>query len=101
MITHQILRTIAYCHRINVAHRGLYPELILIGKHNSVRIIDFSDSHHFLDSRREMHTVRGSPHYIAPEVYSGKYDEKCDMWSLGVIVFAMLCGKSPFTSKND
>ena len=43
----------------------------------------------------------GTPYYIAPEILNGTYTEKCDVWSIGVIVYIMLSGKPPFTGSNE
>jgi len=48
-----------------------------------------------------MKTTYGTPYYIAPEVINQRYDEKCDIWSVGVILYIMLSGKPPFNGKDD
>ena len=101
-VSKQILQAVAYCHGQNIAHRDLKPENVLIDIKNrgSIKLIDFGTSHRY-SSGHEMHQMYGTPYYIAPEVLKGNYTEKCDMWSIGVIIFIMLSGFPPFNGKSD
>lgn len=103
VVTKQILQAIAYCHGRNVAHRDLKPENILIDVNNrgSIKVIDFGTSHHYGKANTVMHQMYGTPYYIAPEVLQGNYTEKCDMWSIGVMLYIMLCGSPPFNGSDD
>ena len=102
-VTKQLLQAIAYCHGQNIAHRDLKPENVLIDIKNRgiIKLIDFGTSHHYDSKDNIMHQLYGTPYYIAPEVLSGNYTEKCDIWSIGVIVYIMLCGRPPFTGSNE
>lgn len=65
-----------------------------------MKIVDFGTSSVF-DTGQEMNQKLGTPYYIAPEVLDRKYDEKCDVWSCGVILYILLCGYPPFNGSND
>jgi calcium-dependent protein kinase len=103
IVTKQMLQAIAYCHENNVAHRDLKPENILIDykSKGSIKVIDFGTSHVFQKEANVMHQMYGTAYYIAPEVLAGAYTEKCDVWSIGVILYVMLSGKPPFNGRND
>lgn len=84
-------------------HRDLKPENILMNrdeKDPKITIIDFGTSGIF-DSEHKMQQKFGTPYYIAPEVLKNNYDEKCDLWSVGVILYILLCGYPPFNGSND
>jgi calcium-dependent protein kinase len=85
-------------------HRDLKPENILIercsDKQMSVKIIDFGTAGVFSPNKK-MKDVYGTSYYVAPEVLFHYYSEKCDIWSLGVILFILLCGNPPFGGVTD
>ena len=62
-------------------------------------MIDFGLSRPIYDDK--LSTIVGTPFYVAPEVISGSYDIKCDYWSLGVMMYMLLCGKPPFYGNNN
>ena len=76
-----------------MCHRDLKPENILIDDRelNTIKLIDFGTSQIF-GGDEKMQLVLGTAYYIAPEVLDGNYDEKCDIWSIGVILYILLCG---------
>lgn len=98
---HEIIDGIEYIHKIGVAHRDLKPENILLNYNKSLKIVDFGLSNTY--KKPEMlKTPCGSPCYAAPEMIQGqKYDGlKVDIWSSGVILFAMLNGYLPFEDED-
>mmetsp|Transcript_64864 Transcript_64864/g.74557 ORF Transcript_64864/g.74557 Transcript_64864/m.74557 type:complete len:496 (-) Transcript_64864:1106-2593(-) len=100
---HQILSAVAYCHENNVVHRDLKPENLLLesnAENALIKVIDFGTSRVF-ETNRKMNGKFGTPYYIAPEVLKKKYDEKCDVWSCGVILYILLCGYPPFWGASD
>ena len=65
-----------------------------------VKLIDWGGARYF-SKNKKMSTIKGTPYYIAPEVIKEVYDEKCDIWSLGVILYVLLCGYPPFNGDSD
>ncbi|XP_039643988.1 serine/threonine-protein kinase BRSK1 isoform X5 [Perca fluviatilis] len=97
----QIISALDFCHSHSICHRDLKPENLLLDEKNNIRIADFGmASLQVGDSLLE--TSCGSPHYACPEVIRGeKYDgRRADVWSCGVILFALLVGALPFDHDN-
>lgn len=102
-IVYKVLSAVHYCHTNGISHRDIKPENILFEStdpDSDIKIIDFGLSRKY-NSEEKMHTILGTPYYVAPEVLKGNYDEKCDVWSLGAITFIMLCGEPPFIGKTN
>eukprot|EP00347_Sterkiella_histriomuscorum_P012164 403369649 len=113
-IMQQILSAVAYCHRKNVCHRDIKPENIIIshpthsekdcqngnieGLKNRIKLIDFGTSQVF-SKVEKLQSLQGTSVYVAPEVIEGEYDQLCDVWSIGIILYIMMIGKSPYKSK--
>ncbi|GAA6022983.1 hypothetical protein JCM10207_007739 [Rhodosporidiobolus poonsookiae] len=93
----QIISALEYCHSHNIVHRDLKPENLLLDDHHNVKIADFGLSNIMRDGDF-LKTSCGSPNYAAPEVISGKLyaGPEIDIWSCGVILYVMLCGRLPF-----
>ncbi|KAG0486746.1 hypothetical protein HPP92_008841 [Vanilla planifolia] len=97
----QIISGVEYCHRNMVVHRDLKPENLLLDSKCNVKIADFGLSNIMRDGHF-LKTSCGSPNYAAPEVISGKLyaGPEVDVWSCGVILYALLCGALPFDDEN-
>ncbi|RYG50831.1 hypothetical protein EON66_11450, partial [archaeon] len=93
----QILAGVEYCHHHLVVHRDLKPENLLLDEESNVKIADFGLSN-CLEDGLFLRTSCGSPNYAAPEVISGNLyaGPEVDVWSCGVILYALLCGTLPF-----
>ncbi len=111
-IIYQILSAIFYCHSTSIVHRDIKAENILIESIDThiiddkgvelynIRLSDFSSARSFNKLKKLTKKV-GTPYYIAPEVLKRNYNEKCDVWSIGVLLFILLCGKPPFYGDTD
>jgi len=93
----QIISAVDYCHQNNLIHRDIKPENVLLDEHKDVKIIDFGFSREFT-ADMQLDSFIGSPHYAAPELLQGiKYTgAEVDIWSLGILLYVMVCGKQPF-----
>ncbi|XP_062412385.1 calcium/calmodulin-dependent protein kinase type IV [Sardina pilchardus] len=95
----QILEAVAYLHKNGVVHRDLKPENLLyadMSLNAPLKIADFGLSK-IIDEQVTMKTVCGTPGYCAPEILRGNaYGPEVDMWSVGVILYILLCGFEPF-----
>ena len=100
-IFQQVIAGIEYIHKLNVVHRDLKPENLLLDHNNQIKIVDFGLSNTYKD-KELLKTACGSPCYAAPEMIAGKEYSglKVDIWSAGVILFAMICGYLPFEDPN-
>ena len=108
-IMYQIFRALIYCHNTHhLVHRDIKPENIVVYRQNNagedlydVKLIDFGISKIFnkLEKNKD-NKVKGSLNYIAPEVLKHKDDEKCDIWSCGVLLYVLVIGKTPFNGKS-
>ena len=98
-----ITNCVSYLHAEGIMHRDLKPENILLEEgedFDKIKLIDFGESKEFKTGDKQVDLV-GTPYYIAPEVMSRSYNEKCDMWSIGVITFILLSGTPPFAGHNE
>ncbi|XP_030626845.1 5'-AMP-activated protein kinase catalytic subunit alpha-2 [Chanos chanos] len=97
----QIISAVDYCHRHMVVHRDLKPENVLLDGCMNAKIADFGLSNMMSDGEF-LRTSCGSPNYAAPEVISGRLyaGPEVDIWSCGVILYALLCGTLPFDDEH-
>ncbi|KAB8349856.1 hypothetical protein FH972_023869 [Carpinus fangiana] len=94
----QMASALKFLHKKHIMHRDIKPENILVGIHGEIKISDFGWSVHAPNNRRQ--TMCGTLDYLPPEMLRGGtenwYDEKIDLWSLGVLMYEFLTGEAPF-----
>ena len=98
----QLVSALEYLHEDKkIAHRDLKAENVLLDKYMNIRLIDFGLSNTFTEDDPELNTACGSPAYAAPEMVVGKpYTAMADIWSAGVLLYAMVVGELPFDDEN-
>jgi len=102
-VIREVLSAVAYCHKHNIVHRDLKPENLVYEskkKDSNLKVIDFGTAKTFKNNQKMSETF-GTAYYIAPEILSANYTEKCDVWSCGVILYILLSGTPPFPGRDD
>ena len=99
---------IKYLHKKGIVHRDLKPENIMFtdSEKETIKIIDFGLSKKLTSfdediSSNHRQSIVGTPYYVAPEVLRENYDHRCDVWSIGIIQYIMLCGYPPFNGRTS
>jgi calcium-dependent protein kinase len=104
-LVRKIIDAIKHCHERDICHRDLKPENFLFETQEEdaeLKVIDFGLSRMEDENSAGVMTTRvGTPYYIAPEVLGRQYDKSCDLWSIGVITYILLCGYPPFYGDTD
>ncbi|SCZ93314.1 BZ3500_MvSof-1268-A1-R1_Chr6-2g08603 [Microbotryum saponariae] len=97
----QIISGVDYCHRFNICHRDLKPENLLLDGDGNIKIADFGMAA-LERGGKLLETSCGSPHYASPEIVAGLnyHGASSDIWSCGIILFALLTGRLPFDDEN-
>ncbi len=98
----QLMSAVDYCQRFKISHRDLKPENLLLNKEKILKVADFGMAAWQGGGGDLLETSCGSPHYAAPEVIIGKPYDGCsaDIWSCGVILYALLAGRLPFDAQD-
>mmetsp|Transcript_23112 Transcript_23112/g.49213 ORF Transcript_23112/g.49213 Transcript_23112/m.49213 type:complete len:689 (+) Transcript_23112:185-2251(+) len=102
-IVNQMISSVCYLHANKVIHRDLKLENFLFDdpESDNIQLIDFGLSKHFDEEGDKQSLAVGTPYTIAPEIIKGEYDEKVDVWALGVITYLLLCGDPPFGGMDE
>lgn len=97
----QIISGLDYIHKCGICHRDLKPENLLLDEQRNIKIVDFGLSNTYTEGQ-QLKTACGSPCYAAPEMIAGKryHGLGSDIWSSGIILYAMTCGFLPFEDPN-
>jgi serine/threonine protein kinase len=95
-----ILEAINYCHKTRICHRDIKPENILINENDEIKIIDLGFAAIVRENEKNLSEFKGTEAYMAPEIIKRlRYNEKCDIWSIGVVFYILLSFSLPFEDR--
>jgi len=103
-IIKSLLEAVAHLRRKNICHRDIKPENILFeteDEDSDIRLIDFGLARKYSKGDAPMANPVGTAYYMSPELIKGKYDRSCDIWSVGVVAYILICGYPPFNGNSD
>jgi serine/threonine protein kinase len=102
-IIKSLLEAVAYLHVNNIVHRDIKPENILFvsEQEDAIKLIDFGLSRRHEKGEAPMSNPVGTAYYMSPELLKGEYDRSCDIWSIGIVAYILLCGYPPFNDDTD
>jgi calcium-dependent protein kinase len=101
-MTRQLVSAVNHLHTMEVCHRDLKPENFMYvdaARTGSIKLVDFGLAKNWR-GEQIMKSKVGSPYFVAPEVLNGEYNYRCDVWSLGVVLYLLLAGQPPFLGSN-
>ena len=106
IIIRQLLEAVKYLHQSNVCHRDIKPQNIFVVKFDEknikdtmIKLCDFGSSCYFKNCL-PLSDFPGTPAFTSPEVINGSYDQKIDIWSIGIVSYFLLCGKYPYSGRD-
>jgi len=103
-IIKSLLEAVQHLHKNDIVHRDIKPENVLFESNEegaAVKLIDFGLSRRHRQGEALMSNPVGTAYYMSPELLKGKYDRSCDVWSIGVVAYILLCGYPPFNGESD